>query len=187
MPANRKLLILDIDNTLLNTVILRDLAEGELQRIREALLRALPGSACIKDEPRIVVVPRPHLVEFTEYLNGVKGILDVGIYSSATASYIRKVLSAVFPWCIGNARFIWDITYCYELDGILKKDLSKISQSMGYRLENIRMLDDSEVILQRKLRIEISPFENAHVSKTKKDRELLRVIDDLERFVSYES
>jgi hypothetical protein len=73
------------------------------------------------------------------------------------------------------------------MDGVLQKDLSKISQALGYKLEDIRMLDDSEVILQRDLRIEISRFENAHVSKIKKDRELLRVIDDLERFVSCES
>lgn len=180
MENKQNLLVLDVDNTLLQTVLLSgNQADSKIQR--KLLFDHFEGCCNFKGEPRAVIVPRPHLHRFTEFLGHCSNMLDIGIYSTGTASYLSTVLSSVFPWAIGNARFIWGINYCDQIDGVVTKDLNRVSLEQGYQVSGIRILDDSKVVKPSQLRIPIKPFEVVNLGAAADDEELLRSIDKIEK------
>ncbi|MEE8057031.1 MAG: hypothetical protein V3T17_04255 [Pseudomonadales bacterium] len=67
MSSHRKLLVLDVDNTLVHTVLLTGLSDYEAGLYRDLLLRTFPDSSCFRDEDRAVIVPRPNLSIFLEF------------------------------------------------------------------------------------------------------------------------
>ena len=183
MENKQNLLVLDVDNTLLQTVLLpSNLADSKIHR--KLLFDHFEGCRNFKGEARAVIVPRPHLHRFTEFLGDCSNMLDIGIYSTGTASYLSTVLSSVFPWAIGNARFIWGINYCDQIDGVLVKDLNRVSEETGYPVNNIRILDDSDVARPAYLRIPIEPFEVVNLRAAAGDEELLRSIEKIEKLIS---
>lgn len=180
MNENRKLLVLDVDNTLLHTVLLPDEDTNKIEMYRDLLLQKMPGSIPLKGEDRAIVVPRPHLSDFLEFLSSNKSRLDIGIYSTGSDLYLEKVLSAVFPWAIGNAQFIWGLSRCESMGDKLVKDLEAVASTKGYSLSNIRMVDDLDIVIPTSQRIPIKPFVVTDLEIVKEDDELLNVIKQIE-------
>ncbi|MCG8312022.1 MAG: HAD family hydrolase [Pseudomonadales bacterium] len=183
MENKQNLLVLDVDNTLLQTVLLSgNQADSKIQC--KLLFDHFEGCCNFKGEPRAVIVPRPHLHHFTEFLGRCSNRLDIGIYSTGTASYLSTVLSSVFPWAIGNSRFIWGINYCDQINRVLIKDLNWVSEETGYPVNNIRILDDSDVVRPAHLRIPIEPFKVVDIPSATKDEAFLEVIVEINLFIS---
>ena len=155
----------------------------ELVKCKELLQQEYPKATPFKDEPSAMIVPRPYLDEFTAFLEMNKSRLDIAIYSTGTATYIGTALASVCPWMIGKARFIWDITHCRDLDGVILKDVDHISHKHNYSPNHIRILDDSDVVVPEKNRIPVEPFVATDFSTARNDNELLRIIDVIERFM----
>ena len=149
------------------------------------LQKSFSNAQIFKGENRAVIVPRPHLDKFIEYLNQIKDKIDIGIFSTASSFYLSTVLSNVIPWAIGNCVFIWDIAYCDFNSGMLAKDLRKVEKEFGYSLENIKMIDDQDIVLPESLRIPAIPFNVQNIHLAKNDTELLRLINCIEVFISY--
>lgn len=187
MSKHRKLLVLDIDHTLIHTVLFDGVNGDELVIYQKLLKKEFPNARRFPDEPKAVIVPRPHLAEFTNFLDRNKSNFGIGIYSTGTAKYLSTALTAVFPWAIGNARFIWDVSYCKETNGVLLKDLAQITSSLSYPLEHIRILDDSDVVVQKGQRIVVEPFLATELKKARSDDELLRIMPKIERWASLEN
>ena len=185
MTVHRKLLVIDIDNTILHTVLLGSDKRQDIEIFRNELLNCFDDATLFKGENRAVIVPRPNLPAFTEYLQSVSGELDIGIYSTARSDYLERVLSAAFPWAIGRAKFIWDRSYCESSDGILTKNLEIVSTSFGYELENIRMLDDQDIIHPKHQRIHIEEFIAHDIESAKLDSALLKTIDDINSWINH--
>lgn len=183
MENKQNLLVLDVDNTLSQTVLLSGIQAGSKSQ-RKLLFDHFEGCCNFKVEPRAVIVPRPHLCRFTEFLGRCSNRLEIGVYSTGTASYLSTVLSSIFPRAIGNARFIWGINYCDQIDGVLIKDLNRVSEETGYPVDHIRILDDRDVARPTHLRIPIEPFEVVAIRKSSQDGELLQVIQSIKLLVS---
>lgn len=187
MSAQKKLLILDVDNTLLHTVLFSSLDANTAAEYRRVLLKEFEGACPFKDEERAVIVPRPQLDKFTQFISDAKHKLDIGIYSTGTAQYLSTVLTAVFPYSIGNAKFIWDISYCASSGGALIKSLDRVADELDYPLDRIRMIDDQNIVRPTNMRIAVAPFIVDDFDRAKKDIELHRVINDLEKFIAITS
>lgn len=68
---------------------------------------------------------------------------------------------------------------------MLAKDLRKVEKEFGYSLENIKMIDDQDIVLPESLRIPAIPFNVQNIHLAKNDTELLRLINCIEVFISY--
>ena len=49
------------------------------------LQKSFSNAQIFKGENRAVIVPRPHLDKFIEYLNQIKDKIDIGIFSTASS------------------------------------------------------------------------------------------------------
>lgn len=161
----RKLVVLDLDNTLLHTwvptaqqpfIALDDPHRTEIQRKEFAarLLAEYPAASTWNDS---IICPRPHLEEFIHSL--VDGLdVRIGIYSTAVPIYLTEALKRI-PGDIGNhAAFIWGKDKCVKVNGKRRKDLNKVSVEFDVDLANILMIDDLPVVLPEMNRLPIKPF-----------------------------
>lgn len=135
------LLILDLDETLIHTT------ETPLEGVREDFV--LFG--------RYYVYKRPFLSEFLEIC---KHYFDIAIWSSATSSYVNKLVKKIFPDDI-SLNFIWSRKKCtfgtypanyfinnglavdhYHMPRVWFKKLKKVKK-LGYSLDQVLMVDNS--------------------------------------------
>ena len=121
------LLILDIDETLVFGT------ECPLPN-REPDFRAGPYA----------IYRRPHLDAF---LNAIGQNFDLAVWSSASASYVREIVSALFP-DLTRLRFVWSCERCTQKydpefqETYYAKNLDKV-RKLGFPLERILIVDDS--------------------------------------------
>lgn len=149
----RKLLILDLDETLIHAV------ESELE---------YPCDFKVED---YFVYKRPHLQEFLE---SVRSDFDLAVWTSSGSIYAAQVVSEVFNE-YHELKFVWSRDRCVQkfdpeyYEYVFVKDLGKVKKK-GFKLESILVLDDTPKKLMRHYGnlIQIIPFEG-----DKTDRELL--------------
>lgn len=131
-PANRNLLILDLDETLIHATSRR--------------LDAAPDFAA----GPYFVYKRPGLDAFIE---AVAQHYELALWSSATADYIAEITRGIIPNNV-TLQFIWSHTRCiarYDPQSYNRywlKDLKKVKRA-GYDLKKILIVDDEPIKLQR--------------------------------------
>jgi carboxy-terminal domain RNA polymerase II polypeptide A small phosphatase len=121
-----KLLICDLDETLIHT------SETEL---------AYPADLCFDG---LFVYYRPHLLEFLE---AVSRDFDIGIWSSGSDDYVRIITERIFNGNKGPV-FTYGRSKCLrrrdiETGALIFEKRIKKLKSLGYRKEEILMIDDS--------------------------------------------
>ena len=124
-PPDRKLLVLDLDETLVH-----------------ATEQALPHAADFQVGPYLVY-KRPHLAEF---LAEALEMFDVGVWTSSGAKYAEQVVAHLFAPDV--LKFVWASNRCStardwrtgEYHSV--KPLAKLKRH-GYALESILAVDDT--------------------------------------------
>ncbi|MDO3380898.1 HAD family hydrolase [Gilvimarinus algae] len=175
---NRRLLVLDVDNTLLHTPVYdptTSLLAG-LPQSKSSFYDSLPeGGIEIERNSPLKVYPRPHLQEF---LSNVQALgYDLALFSTATEAYIHSVL----PACeVQLDRFVEVIgkETLRPCGGGKIKDVSQFVD-LGYNLKDIVVVDDSrDIHVHPDAVISISPFyvTNKYWAE---DSELISVIEKL--------
>ena len=146
MMAERHLLVLDLDETLIFA------SPAELDR---------PADFTAAYHH---VYRRPFL---TEFLAGVGGLYEVAVWTSAAPAYAQAVCAAIFDAASPPA-FIWDRRRCTirrnaDTDSIVEtKPLTKLARR-GYDLKRIVALDDSPEKYEQNYGnlVRVVPFEGA--------------------------
>ena len=129
--SERKLLVLDLDETLIHTT-------------GASLGRAADFTFAGYD-----VYRRPHLADFLAFAFAT---FDVGIWTAAGEDYAAKVVAEVFQ--DRPLRFVWSSERCtqrrdFTTDAhITIKRLAKLRRSAGYQLEHIIAVDDTAAARQ---------------------------------------
>ncbi|MDQ2077479.1 NIF family HAD-type phosphatase [Marinimicrobium sp. ABcell2] len=177
--AKKRLLVLDVDNTLLHVPVYDPLLYllADLNISEEEFYRNLPdGGDSIDGDPHLKVYPRPHLTEFLDKAESLG--YDLALCTTATKQYIDTVL----PLCgVSLERFVSVV--CRE--ELSRRGLQKVKDvrplvSAGYKQEDIVVIDDRDDIhLQASHVIKIPSFEVRDDSFLRDD-ELLIMIDRLE-------
>lgn len=161
LNIDRKLLILDLDETLIYGT------ETPLAREADFLV-----------EP-YYIYRRPHLEQF---LNTCLNWFDVAIWTSSTKDYAVEVVAAIFE-NPNSLAFLWaiercTITYDYELlVHYSRKRLKKVKRK-GYALESIIAVDDTPQKWSQSYGnlVQVKPFEGDET-----DYELLRLLIYLDK------
>jgi len=189
--SQKKLVVLDIDHTLLHSWVPTSLppfialddphrTEEQRQQFAERLLTQFPGAKVWNDS---IICPRPYLHEFIQELIGHPAI-DIAVYSGAAPVYLTESLSRVSPALLNHAKFVWGKAQCIKQDKRRVKDLSLVEQKYNYSLENILMLDDLPIVLPESNRLAIQPFRvDINLEVAIKDDQLKSVYQDLLSFV----
>jgi hypothetical protein len=162
---NKKLLVLDIDNTLLHTWMPSALppfiapddphrTEEQRKQFANRLLADYPGVSTWNDA---IICPRPHLEEFIHSLI-YESKVRFGIYSTAAPIYITEVLKRLPKDINIYSAFIWGKAECIKVVDKRCKDLRKVSKTYDVDLKNILMIDDLPVVLPEINRLPIKPF-----------------------------
>lgn len=168
------LVILDIDHTLLHTWtgFSDDQAAVDTTAFRALLLDSYPGSFSWEGHP---VCPRPHLERFSRFLLSTN--LAWGFYSTGETGYVETVLHTLVPELIAKAEFVWGRDHCIPRMQTLAKDLEVVSETFGYRLDEIVMIDDLPVVEPDHRRLPINSFRiSTDIATASNDIELLRMI-----------
>lgn len=163
--TGNKLVVLDIDNTLLHTwmpmtlppfIALDDPHRTEEHRrlFATRLLSEYPGAVIWNDA---IICPRPFLQEFIQFLVD-EPTIDIGVYSTAAPIYLSESLMRVAPDLLSNAKFVWGKAQCIKKEKRRMKDLSLVAQQFNYDLKDIIMLDDLPVVMPEQNRLAITPF-----------------------------
>ena len=124
--ANRTLLVLDLDETLIHGT------ETPLDRPADLVF------------DRFFIYKRPHVGEF---LSSIFGDFDVAIWSSASSDYVEAVAEALVPAGL-SFTFVWSSRKCtYHYDGKFQdyywiKRLKKVKQAFGFPMSHILIVDD---------------------------------------------
>jgi len=188
----RKIVVLDIDNTLLHTwvptalppfIALDDPHRTEEQRTQFAarLLSEYPGVSTWNDA---IICPRPHLEEFIHSLV-YREKIRFGIYSTAAPIYITEVLKRLSKDINIYSAFIWGKADCYKMDGKRYKDLRKVSKVFDVDLKNILMIDDLPVVLPEINRMPIKPFRvDIDLELAMQDDQLKKIYQEIHKFVN---
>ena len=131
---DRRLLILDLDETLIHAV--------EAPLGRPADFQVGPYFA----------YRRPHLKEFLAW---AVEFFEVGVWTSASPDYARIVVDSIFPDHVkSRLRFVWSCDRCVRWfnpdtgDHEWLKDLRKVKR-LGWPLDRVVMVDDSPEKLRR--------------------------------------
>ena len=138
----KKLLVLDLDETLIHATDKSDLEH-----------HFIVGP--------YIVFKRPNLEKF---LNFCDEHFEIGIWTSSTEDYANGIVEEIIPEHI-NIKFLWSRDRCireinYERDEIdWVKDLKKLKKK-GYSLNNIVVVDDSPEKLKRQYGnlVRVEPF-----------------------------
>lgn len=178
--SKNRLLILDVDNTLLHVPVYDNLMYALSGRSpsEEEFYNTLPeGGLSFYDDSPLKVYPRPHLIEFLSSAEGLG--YDLALCTTGTREYIEKVL----PACgLSLDRFISVVTR-EQLENTgtrLVKDIRYFA-SLGYKEDQIVAIDDREDVyrgFQRSKVLKISAFDVKHDSFSE-DNELLLTIQRL--------
>jgi len=144
VPKQRKLLVLDLDETLVYAT--------EQQLSFPEGFKA--GS--------YYVYLRPHLRPFLDFC---VDRFDVGIWTASSADYAHAVVLQLFG-SLGRLKFLWSRTRCtlrYDREAHTQywvKDLKKIRR-IGYTLERVIVIDDTAEKYERNYGnlVRVSPFE----------------------------
>lgn len=188
---NKKLLVLDIDNTLLHTWMPSALppfiapddphrTEEQRKKFAARLLAEYPGISTWNDA---IICPRPHLEEFFHSLIYDETI-RFGIYSTAAPIYITEVLKRLPKDINIYSAFIWGKADCYKMDGKRYKDLRKVSKTYDVDLKNILMIDDLPVVLPEINRLAIKPFRvDINLELAMQDDQLKKIYQEIQKFV----
>jgi TFIIF-interacting CTD phosphatase-like protein len=155
-PTRKPLLILEVDETLVF-----------------ASERPLEGRMPDFRVGTFSVYRRPHL---TAFLEAVSGPFELAVWSSASLAYVSGVTAALFPDA-SPLKFICASDRCTaryhpeRQERFYLKNLKKVRR-MGYRLEQVLMIDDSPEKLSQHYgnHIRVRPFTGDPA-----DDELLRV------------
>lgn len=131
--ATKKLLILDLDETLIH-----------------ATEQRLDGEPDFKLDPYFVY-RRPYLTEFLEF---AFTHFEVAVWTSSSMPYAQSVVRAILP-AGRSLKFLWARERCitrrsFELQSYYwVKDLKKVRRAWDFPLERIIMVDDSPEKLER--------------------------------------
>ncbi|KOR32581.1 hypothetical protein TI05_06405 [Achromatium sp. WMS3] len=155
-----KLLILDIDETLIHAT---EVPSNKLWDFRVA---------------QYYVYKRPYLTEFLDYC---ESNFEVGVWTTAGGDFARIVISRIFRKNY-PLKFLWSIERCTKIfnpelhEFSYIKNLKKLKR-MGYRLEEVIMIDDTPSKLRKNYGnlIAIDEF-----CAQENDFELLRIMKYLE-------
>lgn len=165
----KKLIVLDVDNTLLHTWHHGDLAlalamaRGEdpkfehdfnAEDYKKQLLSSFSNSYEWLDG---IVCPRPHLESFLDYL--FKQDIDIGIYSTGVESYLQEVLTKTCPMLLERSLFMWGRTTVNKQRRRNIKDISLVAEHFGYPIGSILMIDDRDNINPWQNLVAIKPFD----------------------------
>lgn len=176
-----KYIVLDLDETVINSVEQKDGLEANL---------------VFEDGYKLNVMKRPYFDEFMYYLK--EGGYTVFVWSAGEHEYVRKVVSNFFPY---KPKLIWSREKCEQTLDLnqeysLVKPLEKLYRHMKLlypnmwtenelyfpdspfpNMHNTIMIDDrEEIAVENKYNhIKIEPFD-----RDPKDRELLRIMDILD-------
>lgn len=188
----RKLVVLDLDNTLLHTWVPTALppfiapddphrTEEQRKQFGERLLAEYPGVSTWNDS---IICPRPHLEKFIHSLVDELN-MRIGIYSTAVPIYLTEALKRL-PGDIGNhASFIWGKDKCVKVDGKRCKNLNKVSTEFDVGLEDILMIDDLPVVLPETGRLPIKPFRvDIDLELAIQDDQLKKICQEIRQFVN---
>ena len=165
-------LVLDVDNTLIHTLILEHVEESKIRDITNEVKKLYPRAGLITDPVIALVVPRPGLDQFEGFLKDNHSRMQFGIYSTARRAYINMALELACPWILENAEFIWDEQHCLDQKF---KSMDMVSGHVRVPVRKIYAIDDLPVVMPEKQRIDIEPFAITSLIKTSTDRELGRV------------
>lgn len=158
---NSKLLILDLDETLLHAT-------------SQSLAR--PADFCVASYH---IYRRPNLVNFLAF---ARRRFQVAVWSSSTPLYVKQVLHHILPANYPLV-FAWGRDRCtrcldYELQEIIWiKDLKKVKKQ-GFPLSSVLMVDDTPQKLSRQYGnlVRVKPFEGDEA-----DDELLMLMTYLDQ------
>jgi len=161
MPTNRRLLILDLDETLVHV------REGD------------PTGPCDFTFPGHHAVRRPHVDGFLEF---AFSRFEVAVWSAAAVDYVEHVVQAIFPKP-ERLSFVWGRPRCtlrrdfQSATTYWLKDLKKVRRR-GWALSDILVLDDKTESYRRNYGnlVRVSPFEGDPA-----DRQLLDLVETLGR------
>lgn len=166
----KKLLILDIDETLLHA------STFELDRDLDYHARTA----------RTYVYKRPHVHDFLSFCGRH---FRVAAWTSASEMFAREIFGSVFSLDY-DLEFLWSSAMCTPVtapspseEGIPLKDLNKVS-ALGYDLEQIVMVDDTpeKLKLHPHNLVQVRPFYG-----DPEDRELLALMAYLEKVSKLDS
>jgi RNA polymerase II subunit A small phosphatase-like protein len=128
---NKKLLILDIDETLIFST------EKPLERKED--FRA----------GQYYVYKRPHLEEF---LSQCLEWFEVSVWTSSSPAYAKEILENIFPE-VGVLSFVWASDRCTwsyeELQEYYWRKILKKVRRKGYDLNHVITIDDTEELPKR--------------------------------------
>lgn len=165
----RKLIVLDVDHTLLHTWHYSELAitmmnlDGTDSPYEEGFDDITYSKKLLKcfsnafEWEENTVCPRPHLPEFSEQL--LKLDTDIAIFSTGTRYYLEAVLPEVIPDLWKNTKFVWDRLFLSQQGSRKLKNMAKIQSELSYSIENIIMLDDSDIVTPWHNHLTITPFD----------------------------
>lgn len=188
--TTKKLIVLDIDHTLLHTwmpealppFISADDPHRTAEQRQQYASRLLAEYPHVRTWNDAVICPRPHLDWFIQELLN-EPTIDVAIYSTAAPIYITECLSRVAPDLLKHAAFVWGKAQCVKRDKTRVKDLELIAREFGYPIHNIRMVDDLQVVTPEPNRIPIEAFRvDVDLGLALQDTELLRVAVEIKNF-----
>lgn len=189
--TQKKLVVLDLDNTLLHTWVPEALppfiadddphrSTEQRQQYAARLLAEFPDVQMWNDA---IICPRPHLEEFIHSLIYDAKVM-FGIYSTAAPIYITEVLKRLPKDINIYSAFIWGKAGCYKMDGKRYKDLRKVSKAFDVDLKDILMIDDLPVVLPEINRMPIKPFRvDIDIELARQDDQLKRAASDISKWM----
>lgn len=175
------MIVLDVDHTLLHTWF----SEPDFDRLpaydthrtseqrrayREQLLQHFPACGIWENN---LVCPRPFLDEFTAFLRASGK--EYGFYSTGELGYLQEILPQVAPELLQGASFVWGRERCTGRIEY-RKDIEALGDEFGYRVDEIVMLDDMQVVEPERCRVPIAPFRvSPSIEVALADNELQRI------------
>lgn len=193
MPK-RKLVILDVDNTLMHSyqhlplrfmksnIKVDDRNKKEIKETQE-------------NHPQVIVTSeysfvtaRPYLSYFIEQLIN-NPVIDIAVFSAARMFYLEETINLLEPRLFENALFVWS----YESGNISsgdypRKQLESVKNIYGYQYQNMYMIDDMPYVQPQYCHIDIPEFYfySMASSRSMEDKELIRMLIRLEVLLSIE-
>lgn len=190
MTTSERLLILDVDHTLLHSWVAEPIYERlpqddphrtpeTRQLYKNVLLEKVPGAWQWND---LVVCPRPYLAELENFVLS-QSRLKVAFYSTAAPIYLETLLPRVVPKLYDKAVFVWGKDKCVR-DKIVKipyKDMVSVCEQVRMGIEQIWMVDDLPTVVPWFSRLDISRFNITDgIEPAHQDFQLLRLIKRLQ-------
>jgi len=193
MTAPERLVILDVDHTLLHSYAVETILDwlppedtnrsiDVREKYRTTLLDQVKGAWEWND---FVVCPRPHLSRLENFILS-EPKLSVAFYSTAAPVYLETVLPRLVPKLYDKALFVWGKDKCVR-DKVVKipvKDMVPVCELVKMGIEQIWMVDDLPTVTPWFNRLDISPFNISHgLEPAHQDYQLLRLIKRMQKLL----